>query len=168
MQPTKDGEGVGEPAPSDQAADSPATLYEAATDLSQPLTDSQARYSVEQQSLMTDSIARMSRTWWQPGVSGNPLGRPPKGKSWRELAASRPEHRKLAVIMAQEERALEGSTKAAEFLRDTAEGKPAVTVITNASDTDSPIVSILRSLQLEITSGIPVEKQLEIREEEQA
>lgn len=87
----------------------------------EPLTEQQPQ--PETQTLPTP--ARPATWLWQPGQSGNPRGRPPKGKSYRELAESRPEAKKLAVIQAMEDAAIQDKrVAAAEFLRDTAEGRP--------------------------------------------
>ena len=69
---------------------------------------------------------------WQAGQSGNLKGRPKR--TYQDIAANRPEAKKVAVVVAQERAAIErGSTRAAEFLRDTAEGKPATRIIVQAS-----------------------------------
>ncbi len=66
---------------------------------------------------------------WQKGESGNPAGRPPKSRTFRAIASALPEEKKAAVIERQYERAIkEGHVGSAEFLRDTAEGKPRQTV----------------------------------------
>ena len=74
-----------------------------------------------------------------PGFTANPNGRP--RKTFSELAASIPEDKKQAVIDAQLKRATEDrDTRAAEFLRDTAEGRPAQRV----EVTDTTVADALR------------------------
>jgi hypothetical protein len=70
-----------------------------------------------------------------PGFAALPgSGRPRKTESYQALAANRPTAKKLAVIVKQEQQAIQhGSTRAAEFLRDTAEGKPATRIIIQSS-----------------------------------
>lgn len=64
----------------------------------------------------------------------NRAGRPKKNETYQDLAASRPAAKKLQVILKQEQVAIkQGSTRAAEFLRDTAEGKPATRIIVQSS-----------------------------------
>ena len=65
-----------------------------------------------------------------PGARLNPHGRPRRGESYAEIAAnlSRPTKRRVILAMVREAVG-ERNVRAAEFLRDTAEGKPAVRVI---------------------------------------
>ena len=91
---------------------------------------------------------------WKPGQSGNPAGRPRKGQSYRELAEARPSHRKLAIVLAQEQRAIaKGDTRAAEWLRDTAEGKPATRIVVEQADGPSPFIDALRAIRQEIAEA---------------
>ncbi len=94
------------------------------------------------------------------GQSGNPAGRPPRGLSFAELANRRPSHRKLAVVLAQERKAIaKGDTRAAEWLRDTAEGKPATRIIVTQTDAESPLVSALQRIASRIAQaeGVTIE-----------
>ena len=105
---------------------------------------------------------RAPRTAWKPGQSGNPKGRPPKGQTYRELAANRPESRKQAVIEAMEEAAiLDKRVAAAEFLRDTAEGKPRQTVELDTGPGDERRVELLQRLMLMQSAGMLTEAETE-------
>lgn len=59
---------------------------------------------------------------WPKGVSGNPAGRP--RKTFTDIVLEQPESRKVKVVEAQFTRAEAGDTRAAEFLRDTQDGRP--------------------------------------------
>src|SRR5262245_31162515 len=82
------------------------------------------------------------------GNNANPYGRPRRGKTYRELAANRPDEKKLAVILAMERKAtVDGTVGAAEFLRDTAEGKPTVTLIQETNETFAELMKELAAIQ---------------------
>lgn len=98
-------------------------------------------------------ITRDSHGGWLPGVSGNPKGRPPKGQSFAELARNLPNEVKQKVIDQMVKQAADkGKVQAAEFLRDTAEGKPRQTVQVEAGIGDDwrqeMLASLLASRQL--------------------
>ena len=89
-----------------------------------------------------------------PGSSGNPHGRPKRGESYADLASLRPVTKKMQVVLAMEREAIRrGSVRAAEFLRDTAEGKPATRIIVTQTDAESPLVSALQAAAREIMAA---------------
>jgi hypothetical protein len=80
-------------------------------------------------------------------LPGHNIGRPRKGETYSEIAASLPTDLKRGHIMAQSDRALAGDTRAAEFLRDTAEGRPAQRVeVTDTTVADALRGEILQAL----------------------
>ena len=87
-----------------------------------------------------------------PGASLNPHGRPRRGESYAEIAAnlSRPTKRRVILAMVKEAVG-ERNVRAAEFLRDTAEGKPAVRVIHEESPALAALLSSFSAIDADYT-----------------
>ena len=87
-----------------------------------------------------------------PGASLNPHGRPRRGESYAEIAAnlSRPTKRRVILAMVKEAVG-ERNVRAAEFLRDTAEGKPAVRVIHEESPALAQLLQSFSSIDADYT-----------------
>lgn len=81
-------------------------------------------------------------------LPGHHIGRPKKGTTYAELAAATPIEIKQKVLDAQIERAIKDKdTRAAEYLRDTAEGRPAQRVeVTDTSTADALRAEVLAAL----------------------
>ena len=72
-------------------------------------------------------------------------GRP--RKTFGELIMEEPEDRRVKVVRAQYARAEDGDTRAAEYLRDTSEGRPAQRVeVTDTTQADQLRAEILAAL----------------------
>lgn len=95
---------------------------------------------MDEHEVIEHPIARTEHGHFAPGVSPNPYGRARKGTSFAEIAASLPEGVKRAIIDAQVKRAKDGSVRHAEFVRDTAEGRPAQRVDVTNVDAIGPFV----------------------------
>jgi hypothetical protein len=94
---------------------------------------------IQETSEITQSISGPFRPGYDPRRN---VGRPRKGMTFAEIAAALPIESKQAVVHAQLERATKhGDTRAAEYLRDTAEGRPAQRV----EVTDTTVADALRS-----------------------
>jgi hypothetical protein len=82
---------------------------------------------------------------WPKGVSGNPNGRP--RKTFTDIVTDFPEQRKVQVVEAQFKRAESGDTRAAEFLRDTQDGRPTQRMeVTDTSVADALRAEVLAAL----------------------
>ena len=94
-----------------------------------------------------------------PGVSGNPYGRPRRGETYAEIAMKLAVTTKRQVVASMARSARRGNVRAAEFLRDTAEGKPATRIIVTQTDADSPLVSALQRIASRIAQaeGVTIE-----------
>jgi hypothetical protein len=82
---------------------------------------------------------------WPKGVSGNPAGRP--RKTFTDIVTDFPEQRKVQVVEAQFKRAESGDTRAAEFLRDTQDGRPTQRMeVTDTTVADALRAEVLAAL----------------------
>ena len=90
------------------------------------------------------------------GYSGNPSGRPPKGKSFAELARALPDRVKQELVDAMVKQAKSGKVNAFEAVRDTAEGKPRQTVVTIDDSVGDDLLEQLR-LKLAAKHGVIVD-----------
>jgi hypothetical protein len=86
---------------------------------------------------ISESISGPFRPGFDPRRN---VGRPRKGMTFAELAANLPETTKAQVIDAQVKRAVEDKdTRAAEYLRDTAEGRPQQRVEVHDTSMDTEV-----------------------------
>jgi hypothetical protein len=72
-----------------------------------------------------------------PGHTANPNGRPVK--SFTDIVTEFPVQRKVKVVEAQFKRAESGDTRAAEFLRDTQDGRPQQRVEVHDTSMDTEV-----------------------------
>jgi hypothetical protein len=90
------------------------------------------------------SLANL-RPPWQPGESGNLAGKP---KSFsRVLREQATEDDLIAMCQAIIKKVKRGDIRAAEFVRDTVEGKPRVRVSLERDAEDDPFIESVRQLQ---------------------
>jgi hypothetical protein len=89
---------------------------------------------------------------WRPGESGNPAGKP---KSFsRKLREVTTEDDLVAMSEAVIKKAKRGDIRAAEFYRDTTEGKPRVRVSLERDAEDDPFVASVLQLQQMLGGGV--------------
>ena len=98
-------------------------------------------------------IRNLSTGQFEPGTIANPYGRPRKGESYAEIAASLANRTKRTVVAAMVRRASRGDVRAAEYLTWTAEGKPATRIIVTQTDAESPLVSALQRIAQRIAAS---------------
>ena len=103
--------------------------------------------------LIVEPVTTRLNGGWVKGVSGNPRGRPPKGKTFADIARNLPDKRKEAMVEAMVDQALAGKVNAFEAVRDTAEGKPRQTVVTIDDSVGDDLLEQLR-LKLAAKHGV--------------
>ena len=117
-------------------------------------TDTQDDGIDQAQQLPRQTIIRNPTTGtFEPGTIANPYGRPRKGETYADIAASLANRTKRTVVAAMVRRASKGDVRAAEYLTWTAEGKPATRIIVTQTDAESPLVSALQAAAREIMAA---------------